>query len=51
VGFEWQMPDEMYYGTGEHVAGELAVARAEARRRRLEVHRTAHCDACVVRRR
>jgi len=51
AALEGQTPDEMYYGTGEHVAGELAVARAYARRRRLEVHRAARCDVCVLGRR
>jgi putative transposase len=51
AAFEGQTPDEMYFGTGGHVPGELVAARAEARRRRLEVHRAARCGACVVGRR
>jgi len=51
AAFEGQTPDEMYFATGGHVPGQLAVARAEARRRRLEVHRAARCGVCVVGRR
>jgi hypothetical protein len=42
--FDGQTPDEMY---GRRVPAELAVARAEARRRRLEVHRAVRCAVCV----
>jgi hypothetical protein len=37
----------MYFGTGGHVPAALAIARVEARRRRLEVHRAARCAVCV----
>ncbi|MCK6480277.1 MAG: DDE-type integrase/transposase/recombinase [Planctomycetes bacterium] len=47
AAFEGQTPDEMYFGTGDHVPGELAAAKAEARRRRLEVNRAAVCGVCA----
>lgn len=51
AAFDGQTPDEMYLGTGGHVPGELVAARAEARRRRLEIHRAARCGVCVLGRR
>lgn len=47
AAFDGQTPDEMYFGTGGHVPGALAIARAQARRHRLEVHRAARCAVCV----
>jgi hypothetical protein len=36
----------VYSGTGGQVAAELAIAKAEARRRRLDIHRAMRCAAC-----
>ena len=47
AAFDGQTPDEVYFGTGEHVPVQLAAARVEARRRRLELHRAARCAVCV----
>ena len=47
AAFDGQTPDEMYFGTGEHVPAALAIARTDARRRRLEVDRTVRCAVCV----
>jgi len=47
AAFDGQTPDEVYFGTGGHVPAALAVARTEARRRRLDVHRAVQCAVCV----
>ena len=44
--FRGQTPDEMYFGTGEHVPGELEVARQAARRTRLKTNRKISCPQC-----
>ncbi len=44
--FRGQTPDEMYFGTGEHVPAELEAARQESRRTRLEENRRVTCPAC-----
>jgi hypothetical protein len=44
--FRGQTPDEMYFGTGVHVPGELEVARQAARLRRLETNRNMSCSEC-----
>jgi hypothetical protein len=44
--FRGQTPDEMYFGTGEHVPGELEMARHAARRARLETNRKMSCPQC-----
>jgi transposase InsO family protein len=44
--FKGQTPDEMYYGTGENVLEDLAAAKAEARRARLETNRSLSCEGC-----
>ncbi len=44
--FRGQTPDEMYFGGGDGVPGELEAARAAARKRRLEVNRTLACQVC-----
>jgi hypothetical protein len=44
--FQGQTPDEMYFGTGEHVPGELKAAKTNARRERLAVNREWTCTAC-----
>ena len=45
--FRGQTPDEMYFGTGAAVPERLAAAKQDARRRRLEVNRAAHCAVCA----
>jgi len=44
--FRGQTPDEMYFGGGDDVPSELEAARAEARRKRLEVNRALACQVC-----
>ena len=41
-----QTPDEVYTGTAEHVAAELAKARARARQAQIAKNRAAHCSVC-----
>jgi len=45
--FQGQTPNEMYFGAGDGVPDELAAAKQDARRRRLEVNRAARCAVCV----
>ena len=42
--FRGQTPDEMYFGTGEHVPAELEAAKRAARQARLEKNRRATCE-------
>jgi transposase InsO family protein len=44
--FRGQTPDEMYFGTGASVPGELTSRAAAARRARLEANRSASCTTC-----
>jgi putative transposase len=44
--FRGQTPDEMYFGTGEAVPGELTSRAADARRACLEANRSASCTTC-----
>ncbi len=44
--FRGQTPDEMYFGTGQQVPGELEAARQAARRKRLETNRRMTCPHC-----
>jgi len=44
--FEGQTPDEMYFGTGGAVAGELASARKAAREERMKANRSTQCGVC-----
>ncbi len=44
--FEGQTPDEMYFGTGGSVVGELATARKAAREERMTANRAAACSVC-----
>ena len=44
--FRGQTPDELYFGTGEHVPAELEAAKKAARRARLENNRRATCETC-----
>jgi putative transposase len=44
--FAGQTPDEVYFGRGNHVPGELAAGHARARAARLESNRRLSCAAC-----
>jgi transposase InsO family protein len=44
--FRGQTPDEMYFGSGEAVPGELTSRAAAARRARMEANRGALCTTC-----
>ena len=44
--FRGQTPDEVYFGTGDDVPGDLDKRKTEARRRRFELNRTATCHVC-----
>jgi len=44
--FRGQTPDEMYFGTGEHVPAELASAKSAALEARLNANRSLSCENC-----
>jgi putative transposase len=44
--FRGQTPDEMYFGTGEAVPGDLTTRAAAARQLRVEANRSAACRTC-----
>ena len=44
--FQGQTPDEMYFGTGDTVPGDLRSRAAAARRTRVEANRSASCETC-----
>ena len=44
--FLGQTPDEIYFGTGDHVPAELKTAHQAARQRRLTENRPARCRLC-----
>jgi putative transposase len=44
--FRGQTPDEMYFGTGDAVPGDLMSRAAAARRARVEANRSASCETC-----
>ncbi len=44
--FRGQTPDEMYFGTGRHVPGDLDVKRKEARAARMAANRARSCRVC-----
>jgi len=44
--FRGQTPDEMYFGTGDHVPDDLEAKRGEARARRMASNRAAACSVC-----
>jgi len=44
--FRGQTPDEMYFGTGDKIPGELEAARQLARQARAEANRKRTCSAC-----
>ncbi len=45
--FHGQTPDEIYFGTGALVPDQLAAARQDSRRLRLEVNRAQSCSVCA----
>ena len=45
--FRGQTPDEMYFGTGEHIPHELETAKTAARQHRMEVNRATTCPTCA----
>ncbi len=44
--FRGQTPDEMYFGTGNHVPDELKAACQAARQARAETNRKRTCRVC-----
>jgi transposase InsO family protein len=44
--FNGQTPDEMYFGTGNHIAQQIEAGKQKAREERLEANRATDCDAC-----
>jgi hypothetical protein len=44
--FHGQMPDEMYFGSGDAVTADLQSRAAAARRTRAEANRSASCEIC-----
>jgi hypothetical protein len=46
AAFAGQTPDEMYFGRGDHVPGELAAGHARARAARLKSNRELACGVC-----
>jgi len=44
--FLGQTPDEIYFGTGDHVPAELKAAHRAAQQRRLTENRAARCSLC-----
>jgi transposase InsO family protein len=44
--FHGQTPDEMYFGTGDHIPDDLHIAKKEARESRKEVNRSTSCPIC-----
>jgi len=44
--FRGETPDEMYFGTDNHIPDELEAAKKAARQSRMEVNRTISCPTC-----
>ncbi len=44
--FRGQTPDEMYFGTGDHIPDELDAAKKVTRQSRMEVNRATSCSTC-----
>jgi len=44
--FHGQTPEEMYFGTGDHIPDDLHIAKKEARDSRMEVNRSTSCPVC-----
>jgi putative transposase len=47
--FNGQTPDEVYFGTGDAIAAELASGRERARDARMARNPGAQCGACIAR--
>jgi hypothetical protein len=45
--FRGQTPDEMCFGTGNRIPGELEAANNVARQTRMEVNRAMTCQTCM----
>ena len=45
--FRGETPDVMYFGKDGEIQAQLAAAKQDARRRRLEANRAAHCAVCT----
>jgi putative transposase len=48
AAFEGQTPDEMYFGAGDEVTKNLAVARKTAREKRMKENRAVRCGVCIA---
>ena len=46
AAFDGQTPDEMFFGRGESVPGDLKEGRLAARKRRVEANRLSRCSVC-----
>jgi hypothetical protein len=46
AAFEGQTPEEVYFGRGDQIPGELAARRRDARRQRVARNRAVACAAC-----
>jgi putative transposase len=46
AAFEGQTPDDIYFGRGAQIPGELAARRRDARRQRVARNRAVACAAC-----
>ena len=44
--FRGQTPDEMYFGTGNHIPDELEAAKSNARQDRMALNRALSCSTC-----
>lgn len=44
--FRGQTPDEMYFGTGDHIPGELDAVKTAARQSRMKLNRATSCSTC-----
>ncbi len=44
--FRGQTPDEMYFGTGDHIPDQLAAAKKCARQSRMDANRATTCPMC-----
>ncbi len=44
--FEGQTPNEMYFGTGDHIPDQLAAAKKVARQSRIKANRATTCPTC-----
>jgi len=44
--FQGQTPDDMYFGTGQEISGQLQQARIAARKSRMESNQSQSCRMC-----